>query len=143
MTTPIEQKILDELLTGEFKDLGKRKKIELKWKDYGKEVFRLCAIHGGNYYTLLEHLCNPAMAWVMRDKKKNIFPIIYFNLNFKKELRKYKELLENLLRHELLHIELNKHDDDKEFQREIIKRRIDRIPIGDWFFSWMKGRQKK
>lgn len=118
---PIEQKILDELLEGEFKKL-KKQRVRLKWMDYYEYVQPpiMTSDTMGNTWP------QSPIAWINRveEKEKNI---IFLNkaFMFSLRIRINETKLKNVLRHELLHIEMGYvKDKNKEFQKMAIERGI-------------------
>jgi len=120
----IENKILKELLEGEFKGLLPRPKI--KWASRGEYISYTDDTLGLRTYDGVD------IAWVIEDvNRKEFYPVIYLNDGFegmKIALRRNKEYLRDTLRHECLHLLLKRGDGDPVFEAEKKKRGLDEDP---------------
>jgi hypothetical protein len=117
----IENKILKELLDGEFKDLHPRPKI--KWRK--SKHYDLCT--GDTMGRCIYDGAN--VAWVRECVETGEYePVIYLNMGFEgmqQALREDEEYLRDTLRHECLHLLLKRGDDDPVFRAEMKKRGLD------------------
>lgn len=118
---PLEQKILDELLKTEFKGLKKKfKKIPLQW-EWEKGFIFPRLLTNKSWWQV------PCVGygWVNNLKaQKPLRPPIALNGRFRHWFYYYPVVLRAALRHECLHLELNKYDEEQEFQDEALSRNI-------------------
>lgn len=126
MTKPIEQKILGELLAGEFKGI----KANLVWISW--PFFPLDEINNKK--------CG-YLAWVNLKESFSI-PNIYLDPDFAEELLNDSIILKEILRHELLHLETRLDDRDKEFKEIAKKRKILCAFRKEWFANDRRNNKK-
>ena len=114
-----DMKIMDELLEGEFNSLKNRKDIYIEIVD--SLPFSLLI----NYILLNKSVKKSITMWLEGpDKESEIKGPIHIYKPHWKIFKKNPLVFRECLRHELLHIKENLHDEDKKFKKLCKKMKI-------------------
>ena len=129
----IEKEVLQNLLSNEFRVLRKRgRKVRIKWIDWLDH----CFVRGVSVSMDTLGGIDPApwLAWVAwRKSGRRIGSTIYLCLGYQDALRGDVDLLKDVLRHELMHIQTGRHDEQKLFKRQCKKYNV---PLGAHYPEW-------
>jgi len=114
----IEEEILSGLLFGEFKSL-----LECGVEMWVAPIKRFFIANRKYTRYSLKRDNGIVVAWVERQDF-NIMPIIFLNKNTIKRLRESPNVLREVIRHELCHIESNALDDEEPFEILAKRRKV-------------------